>query len=122
MIKSFSLILLTVTLFPLLVTTFVIVPSRPGTLRGWMPAKTALMDRQRIDSETAFDAPSNFTSSDVGIDDDVVAHRTIKHLESVGPDDFVDEDEIDDEFDPATQIFDPLSFWTERTGRFPRNK
>lgn len=120
MIKAFSLYLLT--LFPLLVTTFVIVPSRRGTLRGWMPTKTALMDRQGIESETAFDAPSNFTSSDVGIDDDVVAHRTIKHLESVGPHDFFDDDEMDDEFDPATQIFDPLSFWTERTGRFPRNK
>ena len=33
-----------------------------------------------------------------------------------------EDDVMNEVLDASTQIFDPFSFWTERTGRFPRNK
>ena len=67
------------------------------------------------------------------------ANRTAKILERTSPSDHFpldgnndDDDDGDyntdakekenEDYEPAAQIFNPLSFWTERSGRFPRNK
>ena len=60
-------------------------------------------------------------------DEDTVAKQTADMLHATTPERAVwaDDDQDDDEpqdFDPATQIFDATSFWTERSGRFPRKK
>lgn len=61
---------------------------------------------------------------------DRIAKQTNKILESNDPSTIVDaagttqeeEEEEDDEEEFQDQIFDPNMFWTERSGRFPRNK
>mmetsp|Transcript_5192 Transcript_5192/g.8198 ORF Transcript_5192/g.8198 Transcript_5192/m.8198 type:complete len:128 (+) Transcript_5192:86-469(+) len=89
---------------------------------------TSLYDEQQDDigSDTAFEAPVvNQTSS---CDQDDIAVRTNQFLESVGPSstfettetNAVNVDEEDEECED--QIFNPMSFWTERTGRFPRSQ
>lgn len=67
-------------------------------------------------------------------DGDKVARQTTGFLHSNSPRDLLARDESDrsdqenndedddEDFDPNKQIFDPLSFWTERSGRFPRRK
>lgn len=61
---------------------------------------------------------SNSTS--VSTKDDLVSQRTNAFLETFDDED--DDDEEDDEDERKDQIFDPMSFWTERSGRFPRNQ
>ena len=60
---------------------------------------------------------------------DVMATKTVETLESTSPKEMFGEasskkapEGEEEPFDPAKQIFDPLSFWTERSGRFPRRK
>jgi hypothetical protein len=67
--------------------------------------------------------PSNRTSTDYDEVDDAVAQRMLSLLEETDVNfvKAVDKEE-EEEFDPAKQIFDPMSFWTERSGRFPRSK
>ena len=110
MTKAISLVLL----FSLLpaVVAFVILPCAPPIAQR--PSTSMLHDKmQNVDTMDM--APGNRTVMDT----DGVAQRMIALLEDTDIN-FVQEAE--EEFDPAKQIFDPLSFWTERSGRFPRNK
>lgn len=74
---------------------------------------------------------ANRNPQDVTIGDNEVTKRIYRLLEETTPenvspsqDEFEEKDENEEnpDFDPASQIFDPMSFWTERSGRFPRNK
>ena len=110
MTKAIPLVLL----FSLLpaVVAFVILPCAPPIAQR--PSTSMLHDKmQNVDTMDM--APGNRTVMDT----DGVAQRMIALLEDTDIN-FVQEAE--EEFDPAKQIFDPLSFWTERSGRFPRNK
>ena len=50
--------------------------------------------------------------------DDIVSRNTNLILETHEPGEPVEMSD-DDDLDPAKHIFDPMSFWTERSGRFP---
>ena len=68
---------------------------------------------------------STFSTNNDGVDEeDVVSKNTNRILESMSPKDMVvdTEEQKEDEDDFQDQIFNPMSFWTERTGRFPRNQ
>mmetsp|Transcript_11309 Transcript_11309/g.21566 ORF Transcript_11309/g.21566 Transcript_11309/m.21566 type:complete len:137 (-) Transcript_11309:115-525(-) len=57
-----------------------------------------------------------FANNDADVDTD--------HDDDTEDDEIMDEynDDMDPDYDPAKQIFNPCSFWTERSGRFPRRK
>lgn len=61
-------------------------------------------------------AVGNATAADTD-----VATRTAEVMEAIAEADDAPGDEDNDE-DNSNQTFNPYSFWTERTGRFPRNR
>lgn len=122
-IMKFVLFITSILLLLPICAAFVVVPHKTQLRITWSPSR--LQDKTTSDSEWhTYMSPSNHTT----VESDVVARRTNQHLEKRGPIHSIknfedDNDEEDDsDIDPATQIFDPMSFWTERSGRFPRSK
>lgn len=121
-------------------TAFVVVPPNANanaqkTILSARPATRLYDDRGNhgdYDDTSLMASPSNSAGINTSVEEDVVAHRTSRIMEQEGPADGLahphqsqlDDDDTDDDdsFDPAKQIFDPTSFWTERSGRFPRKK
>jgi hypothetical protein len=91
-----------------------------STTTIWEERKNGNYDN--IDLLNATSTSSTSTTNDED-EEDVVSKNTKCILESLSPKDMiVESDEETKEENFEDQIFNPMSFWTERTGRFPRNQ
>jgi hypothetical protein len=76
------------------------------------PVATRLYEQQPTSTEGSATKTNNSTMSDA----DFIAKQTVEMLEAMGD----EAENADEEEEEEYPIFNPNSFWTDRSGRFPR--
>ena len=104
-----------------LLTTFLILFTLFPVITGFVPltARPSLRTISTIalhESNNPTDK-SPMVASNATETEDVVARMTVEALEAMADE---EDDDGNEEEEPQDQIFSPYSFWTERSGRYPR--
>jgi len=96
------------------------------TVRIHTPSGNTTTTTTTTTTDTIVEQRTQIVMEQRGPDALLPEHHSLVDASLIDKDDDDGDDEYDDDmdpdFDPAKQIFDPTSFWTERSGRFPRKK